>query len=52
MRPEDVKIGREYLIRIVVTGKEIDGNMMSAVTTGQGEALQVHPDELIEKEEP
>lgn len=49
MKAEDVVIGRTYLVRVTVTEREPDGNMLRAVTGGEGEVLQVHPDELIEE---
>lgn len=50
MRAEDIKVGQEYLVRVTITEKEPDGNMLRAATCGEGEILQVHPDELIEEE--
>ena len=47
MRREDIKVGEVYLIRVSVTAKEADGNMLSAVTSCEGEPLQVHPDEIV-----
>lgn len=49
MKTEDVVIGREYLVRVTITEREPGGNMLRAVTSGEGEILQVHPDELIEE---
>lgn len=49
MKAEDVVIGREYLVRVTITEREPGGNMLRAVTSGEGEVLQVHPDELIEE---
>lgn len=49
MRAEDIAIGQEYLVRVTVTERESGGNMLRAVTSGEGEVLQVHPDELIEE---
>lgn len=49
MKAEDIVIGQEYLVRVTVTEREPGGNMLRAVTSGEGEVLQVHPSELIKE---
>ncbi len=47
MKRDNIEVGETYLIRASITGKEENGNMLSAVTFHEGENLQVHPSEVV-----